>query len=73
MRQQFDVGDLVRITHPRGKDGIVLETAPINKNLDFSEKIPWHPDEYKCMVKLLETGQNQWVRAKWLAHLSKIS
>ena len=74
MRQKFDVGDLVETSHPhQTQRGIVLETEPINKSLDYPNSIQWHPDEYKCKVQFITTPEVRWVRAKWLSHLSKIS
>jgi len=71
MRQKFNIGDLVRITHPDGKEGIILETMPINRFSPSSIQTDLHPDEYKCMIMFLESGKQHWVRAKWLKHLSK--
>jgi hypothetical protein len=73
MRQKFDIGDLVRVTHPEGADGIILETKLINKNMLKPEDWLWHPEEYNCKVQFLHSSQASWVRAKWLKHLSKIS
>lgn len=73
MRQKFDVGDIVEVTYPSSQDaGIILETQPINKSINYSPNTPWHPDEYKCRVKLFNSPSPRWIRAKWLAHLSKI-
>ena len=74
MRQKFDIGDLVETTHPHsGQKGIILETEPINRNIDYPTSLKWHTDEYKCKVQFLTSSEVRWVRAKWLAHLSKIS
>ena len=77
MRQKFDIGDLVETTYPqndRGNDrGIVIDTEPINRNIDYSGSRTWHPDEYKCKVQFITTPEIRWVRAKWLSHLSKIN
>jgi len=72
MRQRFDVGDLVKVTFPDGGNGIVIETSPINKSVNYPENAPWHPDEYKCKVAFVNTSTVRWIRAKWLEHLSKI-
>lgn len=74
MRQKFDVGDLVEVKYQNpGARGIVIETEPINKNVSYPERTPWHTDEYKCKVKFITTSEVKWVRAKWLSHLSKIN
>ncbi len=77
MRQKFDIGDLVETTYPqndRGHErGIVLDTEPINKSIDYSGSKAWHPDEYKCKVQFITIPEVRWVRAKWLTHLSKIN
>ena len=73
MRQTFDVGDFVKTTHPDGEYGIVLQTDPINNNIKYPEKTPWHPDEYRCKVRFISSSETKWVRAKWLKHISKIT
>ena len=77
MRQKFDVGDLVETTHPspepKRERGIVLETEPINKSVEYPISTKWHPDEYKCKVQFITNPEIRWVRAKWLSHLSKIN
>jgi hypothetical protein len=77
MRQKFDIGDLVETTYPhndRGHErGIVLDTEPINKSIDYSKSKTWHPDEYKCKVQFMTSTEVRWIRAKWLSHLSKIN
>ena len=73
MRQRFDVGDFVQVTHPAGEQGIIIEKQPINKNIKYPESTLWHPDEYKCKVKFVTSSETKWVRAKWLEHLSKKS
>ena len=73
MRQKFQVGDLVSLTiGPDGsKDrGIILETAMINHTVKVPADCRLHVDEYHCKVRFL-TGEDRWVRAKWLNHLSK--
>ena len=72
MRQKFDVGDLVEVKHPSGERGIILETEPINKSINYPKQITWHTDEYKCKVQFITSSKVKWVRAKWLEHLSKI-
>ena len=73
MRQTFDVGDFVKVTHPDGGSGIVLKTEPINNSVKYPEATPWHPDEYRCKVKFTSgSSETRWVRAKWLKHISKI-
>ncbi len=75
MRQYFDIGDLVLVSHGKEK-GIILETKPINKNIEYPSGVFWHVDEYRCKIKLLnpeEENKFRWVRAKWLSHLSKIT
>jgi hypothetical protein len=73
MRQTFDIGDLVKVQHPIGKSGIIMETRLINAHMISPEQQLWHPEEYNCKIKFLETSKISWVRAKWLEHLSKIS
>ena len=77
MRQKFDVGDLVETTHPqetrKRERGIIIETEPINRSIDYPDSMKWHTDEYKCKVQFITTPEVRWVRAKWLSHLSKIS
>ena len=73
MRQIFDVGDLVSIANPVKKTGIILDKKLININTQ--ERDPanaWHPDEYKCKIRILDSSDIMWVRAHWLEHLSKI-
>lgn len=76
MRQKFDIGDLVQVRKSKAK-GIVLETKPINKNIKYPNKAIWHTDEYKCKIRFITAddgwAKTNWVRAKWLEHLSKIS
>ena len=73
MRQKFDIGDLVQVTHPEGRSGIILEARLINAHMINPEKQFWHPEEYNCKVQFLHDSKASWVRAKWLKHLSKIS
>ena len=73
MRQKFDVGDLVALTlgpDEKRDRGIILETALINNHMKSPEQHYWHVEEYHCKVRFL-TGEDRWVRAKWLHHLSK--
>jgi hypothetical protein len=72
MRQKFDIGDLVRVTHPNGDRGVILKTAPLNASMLCSREQLWHVDEYKCQVRFFESGHDGWVRAKWLQHLSRV-
>ena len=71
MRQRFDIGDLVQV-HKHGR-GLVMETRLLNANMTKPEEWIWHVDEYTCKVKLLQSSEITWVRAKWLKHLSKIN
>jgi len=74
MRQKFDVGDLVEVNYKNSPGrGIIIETEPINRSVNYPERTPWHTDEYKCKVRFITNDEVKWVRAKWLAHLSKIS
>lgn len=72
IRQEFDVGDLVRLEGPIGASG---EVGVITKSKRIS-MLPergdyqWHRDEYHCLVKL-STGEIGWVRAKFLKILSR--
>lgn len=72
MRQKFDIGDLVKISlagREFQKCGLVLQKRLINNNmLNLDHKI-WHTDEYHCKVRLLN-GEDHWVRARWLEHIS---
>lgn len=72
MRQTFDIGDLVKVEHPEGKSGIVIEKVLINAHMLNPDHQLWHPEEYNCKVQFLHSSQASWVRAKWLKHLSKI-
>ena len=70
MRQKFDVGDLVAYGDRRG---LVLERKTINRNHEAKER-EMHVEEYTCMISFLDGPKEgpQWVRAKWLKHISKI-
>jgi|TARA_Y100000287_G_scaffold185914_1_gene190725 hypothetical protein len=72
MRQVFDVGDFVKISRsfPSSDKGIVLKTELINAHMLEPDQWVWHVDEYRCKVQLF-SGSSQWVRAKWLEHISK--
>ena len=71
MRQLFDIGDLVTVH--KGQQAIIVEKKLLNENMTKGENWSWHPDEYTCKVRILKTHQIQWVRARWLEHLSKIN
>lgn len=71
MRQIFDIGDIVRVTHPNGEEGVVLKTALVNAHMVRPAEQIWHVDEYKCQIRFFGSGVDSWVRAKWLKHLSK--
>jgi len=74
MRQKFDIGDLVKVEYPVDKTGVVLETKLINSIVQMdTEPWTWHPDEYRCKIKFLNSPETKWVRAKMLSHLSKIN
>ena len=73
MKQTFEVGDFVSLTlGPDGKrdKGIILETKLLHNSLTIPEDYYCHVDEYHCKIRFL-TGEDRWVRAKWLNHLSK--
>lgn len=73
MIQTFKVGDLVSLTlGPDGKQdrGIILETKLLNNITNLPDDYCLHVDEYHCKILFL-TGEDRWVRAKWLHHLSK--
>jgi len=69
MRQQFDVGDIVEYNNLKG---LVLESKPITERR-FVERRILHVDEYRCRIQFFETKNSEWVRAKWLKHVSKIN
>jgi hypothetical protein len=73
IRQKFDIGDIVLVTHPNGQRGFVLKTELVNANVRPPDEQLWHVDEYKCQVRFFESGIDSWVRAKWLQHLSKVN
>ena len=67
MRQKFDVGDIVEYNNLLG---LVVESRPIREEHDNRK---FHVDEYRCKVRFFKHKDAQWVRAKWLKHISKIS
>ena len=79
MRQEFDIGDLVRLVTPYasptsspGDIGMVTKSKRI---VDFPVadlNYPWHRDEYHCLIKLT-SGELEWVRAKFLKIISRAS
>ena len=73
MRQEFDVGDLVLVDHPVDRRGVVLETKLINNKINIKEPWTWHPEEYRCKIKFFNSPNAEWVRAKFLSHISKIN
>jgi len=73
MKQRFEVGDFVSLMLGPDGDrdkGIILETKLLNNSLNIPEDYYCHVDEYHCKIRFL-TGEDRWVRAKWLNHLSK--
>jgi hypothetical protein len=81
MRQKFDIGDLVEIALPWGREtrssnsaiGLVTATRLINANMETPELYRWHVDEYMCQIRTLEDNALRWVRAKNLKTVSKVS
>ena len=79
MRQEFDIGDLVKLVTPYpspnsspGDIGMVTKSKRI---VDFPTNDPnyhWHKDEYHCLVKLT-TGELEWVRAKFLKIILRVT
>ena len=73
VRQTFDIGDLVTITHSANERGVVLQSELVHTGVRYPNECLWHADEYHCKVRFFDTGITRWVRPKWLKHLSKIS
>ena len=72
IRQEFDIGDLVKLVGPigaAGEIGLVTTSkriSPLPEDKDYQ----WHRDEYRCRIKL-PTGECEWVRAKFLKIFSR--
>tara|TARA_B100000941_G_C28486226_1_gene545143 strand:+ start:1274 stop:1510 length:237 start_codon:yes stop_codon:yes gene_type:complete len=76
IRQQFDIGDLVKVSYPYENKksswlGLVTDKKVINANLLDPDLYKWHPDEYSCLIRFLGEDRDQWVRAKYLKTVSK--
>tara|TARA_Y100001973_G_C5125682_1_gene295052 strand:- start:229 stop:465 length:237 start_codon:yes stop_codon:yes gene_type:complete len=72
-RQEFDIGDIVRVTEPtkdNGEIGLVTQKKRIHDLPSVTEDYFWHRDEYRCQVKL-STGESEWIRAKFLKIVSR--
>tara|TARA_Y100000310_G_scaffold330482_1_gene402194 strand:+ start:47 stop:265 length:219 start_codon:yes stop_codon:yes gene_type:complete len=69
MRQKFDIGDIVEYNNLKG---LVLECKQIAKRKADVER-EFHVDEYRCRVHFFGSDDPQWIRAKWLKHISRIS
>jgi hypothetical protein len=72
IRQEFDIGDLVKLVGPIGAAGEVGLVTANNRIQELPERSDyhWHRDEYRCLVKLT-TGECEWVRAKFLRIISR--
>ena len=74
IRQEFDVGDLVKLVGPigaAGEMGIITKRKRIVDMPKDGNCYHWHKDEYRCLVKLT-TGECEWIRAKFLKIVSKV-
>ena len=72
-RQEFDIGDIVRISDPTkdsGQLGLVTQKKRIHDLPSVTEDYFWHRDEYRCQVQMTN-GETEWIRAKFLKIISR--
>ena len=72
-RQEFDIGDIVRISEPTkdsGQLGLVTQKKRIHDLPSVPEDYFWHRDEYRCQVQMTN-GETEWIRAKFLKIISR--
>ncbi len=72
-RQEFDIGDIVRVTEPTkdcGEIGLVTQKKRIHDLPSVTDDYFWHRDEYRCQIRM-STGECEWIRAKFLKIISR--
>ena len=72
-RQEFDIGDIVRISEPTkdsGQLGLVTQKKRFQDLPSVTEDYFWHRDEYRCQVQMTN-GETEWIRAKFLKIISR--
>ena len=72
-RQEFDIGDIVRVTEPtkdNGEVGLITQKKRIHDLPSVTEDYFWHRDEYRCQVQMTN-GVTEWIRAKFLKIVSR--